>query len=147
MDVDGNNKIDISQHGTGEWRMPNWSSDGSYIVHQRYLGVGAPEIVIMDSYGNNSTRLTNDTNFDNFPKYSPDDNYILYTSQSSDGLSQIWIMNADGSNRSQLTSLQGYNGDWSPDSEWIVYTDSRMLNGKLWLMRKNGSEKKQLTYD
>ena len=49
MFTDGSNKQDISMHGIGEWRMPNWSPNGSRIVHQRSIGVGGPEIFVMDT--------------------------------------------------------------------------------------------------
>lgn len=146
MHNDGNNKVDISEHGTGEWRMPHWSTDGEYIVHQRYVGVGAPEIVIMDINGNNPLRLTFDTNNDSFPKYSSQENKIVFTSQPNGKKPQILIMNSDGTNLIQLTETQGYSNDWSPNGSKIVYTDSRSNNGYLWIMNSDGSSKKQLTY-
>ncbi len=36
INSDGSNPVDISQHGTGEWRMPSWSPDGEQIAHIRY---------------------------------------------------------------------------------------------------------------
>lgn len=71
---------------------------------------------------------------------------IVFSSQPNGGAPQIWVMNADGSNLVQLTSTQGYAPAWSPDGEWIVYTDSRAVSGRLWLMRKDGSEKRQFTF-
>jgi Tol biopolymer transport system component len=63
MNSDGTNKRDISQHGVGEWRQPRWSPDGDRILHLRYVGVGFPELFLMDTSGANSVRLTNN-NFD-----------------------------------------------------------------------------------
>jgi Tol biopolymer transport system component len=143
----GSGKRDISQHGVGEWRMPNWSPNGRRIAHQRYVGVGAPEVVTMDTSGGDEVRLTFDDRFDGYPKYSPDGTRIAFTSQPSNGSPQIWVMNADGTNPRQLTTTQGYTCDWSPDGEWIVYTDSRAVNGRLWIMRKDGSGKRQLTFE
>ena len=57
------------------------------------------------------------------------------------------IMNSDGTNQKQLTVTQGYSCDWSPDGEWIVYTDSRAVNGMLWIMRKDCRNKHQITFD
>lgn len=81
-----------------------------------------------------------------YPNYSPDGTKIAFTSQPPNGWPQIWVMSADGTNLTQLTTAQGYTCDWSPDGEWIVYTDSRAINGRLWIMRKDGSEKHQLTF-
>lgn len=149
MLADGSRKIDISLHEVGEWRMSNWSPDGKRIVHQRYVGVGTPEIVTMDTSGSDETRLTFNEQFDAYPKYSSDGTKIAFTSypQGLASETQIWVMEADGSNRKQLTTTQGYTCDWSPDGEWIVYTDSRAVSGRLWIMRKDGSDKRQLTFD
>jgi Tol biopolymer transport system component len=147
MLADGSAKRDISQHGVGEWRMPNWSPSGRRITHQRYVGAGAPEVVTMDTSGGDEVRLTFDDHFDSYPQYSPDGTKIAFTSQANGGMAQIWVMNSDGANPRQLTTTQGYTCDWSPDGEWIVYTDSRAVNGRLWTMRKDGSEKRQLTFD
>jgi TolB protein len=146
MRSDGSNKFDISQHGIGEWRMPDWSLDGINIVHQRYVGVGAPEIEVMDTSGGNSVRLTYDDRFDSYPRYSPNGTKIAFTSQPYGGKPQIWIMNSNGTNPQQLTFGQGYSCDWSPDGEWIVYTDSRNVSGRLWLIRRDRTGNHQLTF-
>lgn len=56
-------------------------------------------------------------------------------------------MDVDGSELKQLTNTQGYSCDWSPDGNYIVYTDSRRENGRLWLMHADGSNKRQLTFE
>ncbi len=87
------------------------------------------------------------TNWDNrYPKYSPDGTMIVFTSQASGQAPNIWVMDSSGNNLKQLTQTGGYSCDWSPDGEWIAYTDTRSVNGKIWLMRKDGSDKHQLTF-
>ncbi len=148
MKADGSDKIRIAYDpSNGEVRMPNWASDGNKIVHQKYIGIGSPEIFTMDSFGNNTIRLTHDENFESYPRYSPNGTLITFTSQPYGGSPQIWVMNFDGTNLKQLTETQGYSCDWSPDGEWIVYTDSRTVSGRLWIMRKDGSQKHQITFD
>lgn len=150
MKFDGSGKERMAYDpASGEIRMPNWSPDGKKIVHQKYIGIGSPEIFAMDSFGNNTIRLTYDEKFDSYPKYSPDGNKIAFTSypQGLASQTQIWLMNADGTNKRQLTTTQGYTCSWSPDGEWIVYTDSRAVSGRLWIMRKDGTDKRQLTFD
>jgi len=147
MKNDGTHKEDISKHGTGEWRMPDWAPDSRRIIHQRSIGIGTPEIFGMDSSGNKPIRLTYNNGSDSYPKYSLDGSMIAFTSQPYGGPPQIWIMNSDGKNLKQLTETQGYSCDWSPDGEWIVYTDSRAVSGRLWIMRKDGSQKHQITFD
>jgi hypothetical protein len=42
--------------------------------------------------------------------------------------------------------VNGYSCDWSPSGDWIVYTDSDSISGRLWLIRNDGSENRQLTF-
>jgi TolB protein len=115
-------------------------------VHQRYIvGIDAPEIFIIDKTGSESVRLTFDDRGDFYPRFSPDGTKITFTSQPEGDFPQIWVINSDGTNARQLTTTQGYTSDWSPDGEWIVYTDTRAVSGRLWIMRKDGTDKRQLT--
>ncbi len=151
MKSDGSEKTRIAyEPEKGEIREPSWSPDGSKIVHIRYskdFNTEASEIVVMNENGNNVKRLTFNDGMDDFPKYSPDGNNIAYTYQPNGGTPQIWVMNSDGTNQKQLTETQGYGCDWSPDGEWIIYTDSRAISGRLWIMKRNGKNKHQITFN
>jgi Tol biopolymer transport system component len=151
MDANGENKQDISQHLVGEWRMPDWSPDGLRIAHLRYIGIGTPEIFLMDTTGENEVRLTNNSRDDRYPIWSPSGSKILFESQEEGELVQIWIMNADGSNPRQLTTEGGKEPSWSPDGSQIVYSrynpwEFSDENGRLWIMNSDGSSKRQLTF-
>lgn len=147
MRNDGTEAKDISEHGVGECRMPDWSPDGKLMVYQRYIGDGAPEIFRMDSSGKNSTQLTHDDGFDNYPRYSPSGTKIAFESNT-----QIWTMDADGTNLRRLTSDGGMQPSWSPDGQKIVYIGFTQKeynpesNGTLWIMNSDGSVKHQLTH-
>lgn len=144
---DNSLRIDISQHGTGEWRKASWSPDTKFIVHERYVGVGETEIVIMDSTGQNPNRLTYNNNWDFYPRFSPDGNKILFTQQHEAVVNyQLFTVNVDGSGKQRITDTQGYSADYSPDGEKIVYCDSSPDNGRLWIMNKDGTNKRQLTF-
>ena len=129
---------------------PSWSPDGQMIVG-----------VIGESSTNIWTRLlcyhpfvamradtlsAVEDNYNIYPKYSPDSRSILFTSQASGQVPNIWVMDSAGNNLKQLTQTGGYSCDWSPDGEWIAYTDTRSVNGRVWLMRKDGTDKHQLTF-
>jgi Tol biopolymer transport system component len=133
--------ISLYSPDLGDVRFPDWNNNG--IVHIRYIGVGASEIFLMDSTGNNVRRVTYDEATDSYPKLSG--SKIAYTFKSPDNiLFQICTINADGTGFKQLT--RGYTCDWSPDGKQIVFTDSRAENGRLWVMDADGSNKKQLTF-
>jgi len=82
-----------------------------------------------------------------YPRHSPDGEYIAMTSQAPDKKPKIWIIDSDDSNARQLTDVSANTCDWSPDGEWIIYTDTTPGNGRLWLIRKDGTDKIQFTFD
>ena len=130
---------------------PSWSSDGNYILfvgyHNEIYRVNVYDTSMVDRLTSlNQSNIYATTN--SYPKYSPDGTMIAFTSQPS-GLAsqtQIWVMNSGGTNLRQLTTTEGYSCDWSPTGEWLVYTDSRAMNGRLWLIRIDGSENHQLSF-
>lgn len=146
MDANGKNREKIA-----DGRMPNYAPTGNQIV---FIG-NHREIYSVDL--NDTSRVTkltslNQTNIyatDNrYPKYSPDGRLIAFTSQPS-GLAeklQIWLMNFDGTSIKQLSPIRGYFCDWSPSGEWIVYTDSRTISGRLCIMRSDGKDNHQITF-
>jgi len=155
MFADGSNRQDISIHGVGEWRMPNWSPGGAKIVHQRYIGIGAPEIVTMDTSGNNELRLTYDDRFNSHPRYSPDESFISFASQKPGDKPKLWIIHVDKLSvrlliDDSVDSTFGLPFSWSPDGKYIAYTrydagNWSYDNGDLWLLNVDTGERKQLT--
>ncbi len=155
MRDDGSKKTDISQHGVGEWRMPEWLEDGIHIVFQKYgFGVSSAEIAVMDSSGDNHLRLTNDTNHDRYPNCSPDGNKIAFNSYPYDqgaNYRSIYLIDLNGTNRKKIGPDHASYFDWSPDGSKIVFCLHNMYqqqagNGQLWLMNSNGSGLTQLTH-
>lgn len=151
MRIDGTEKRRIAfEPSSGEIRMPAWSPNANEIVHQRYIGIGPPEIFIMDSSGRSIIRLTNDNYFDSYPKYSPVRMGIAFWSNDN-----LWLIDSVGNNRQQLTTLgvdasYGVPFSWGPEGKGIVYTDYRSDdwgydNGTLWILNLSTGEKKQLT--
>jgi TolB protein len=116
--------------------------------------------------GSNLKQLTNTPGYDAEATISLDGKKITFTSVRNGDL-DIYIMDADGKNVKQLTHELGYDGGptFSPDGKWIVYrayhphdeddiADYKALLAKnlirpttleIWIMKSDGSEKKQLT--
>jgi TolB protein len=150
MDSSGTNYKDISIHGTGEWREPNWSSSGDRLVHIRYVAGGDPfrEIFIMDSTGENSVRLTNNQIDDFSPAWSPDGSKIAYSSYTSEKIN-IYVIDTLGQNNIQLTNVvMAIDPSWSPDGSKIVFSqrDEESATMSLWIMNSDGSEKRRITW-
>ena len=141
---DGSNLINICLCG----RMPSWSPDGRKVTLQSYASAYEhPDIYIMDSSGQNLIRITNNNNWDEYPRFSPNGQKIIFTQQHEANINyQLYTINTDGTGLTKLTDTQGYTADYSPDGEKIVYCDSSPDNGRLWIMNKDGTNKKQLTF-
>lgn len=118
------------------------------------LGVGLfDEFYRVNNYDTLKMKLTNLSQsnpdyFDNkYPKISPADSKIIFSSQYKQAINfQIFTVNTDGANLIRLTTTQGCSPAWSPDGEMIVYCDPSPGNGRLWIMNKDGTSKKQLTF-
>jgi len=146
---DGSENIDIGEHGTGESIMPAWSPDNSKLVYLKYFtgSSGETEIAIMSSSGQTSYRLTNNNLWESFPKFSADGQTILFTQQHKSSINfQLYTININGSDLKKVTDTQGYSADYSPNGDKLVYCDCSSTSGRLWIMNKDGSSKRQLTY-
>lgn len=83
-----------------------------------------------------------------YPKFSAIKNSVAFTSQlANSGFPHIRTMNADGSTPKQITFFPSYGCDWSPCGNYIVYTDVREENGRLWIMNADGTGNRQLTFE
>jgi len=111
-------------------------------------------------------QLTRTPGYDAEATISEDGKKIVFTSMRNGDL-DVYTMNADGGHVKQLTHELGYDGGpfFSPDRKWIVYrayhpkTDQAITEYKellkqnqirpttleLWIMKADGSGKRQLT--
>ena len=117
--------------------------------------------------GSDLKQLTTTPGYDAEATISLDGKLIVFTSVRNGDL-DIYSMNADGSHVHQLTHELGYDGGpvFSPDRKWIVYRAYHPANEsesseykalltqnlirptslELWLMKANGSGKRQITH-
>ncbi len=142
------NSINETKIKVGSGIYPSWTSDSQHLV---CVGFHGEVYRINKNDSNDVLKLTslNSVNIyatDNrYPKYS-NQAQITFTSKSEGVSPQIWVMNSDGSNLDQITTTQGYSCDWSPDGSLIVYTDSRSVNGRLWIIQRDGQASHQITF-
>ena len=131
----------------GNMNEPSWIDDSTIVfVSRNYLLFYNTEIYTTEKNGKNEKRLTYNSATDLFPRYSH--NKIVFISRASTSLDfNIWKMNVGGLNYKRLTDHRASACDWSPDGKYIVYTDARLDNGRLWIMDSSGNNKRQLTFD
>ena len=140
---------------------PSVTGDGSRIAFFVSMTAQDGEIVedifAVDRVGTNMKRLTTTAGVDNAPAWSPRPGANLLAFHRLDGTtgrSDIWVMNGDGTSQRNLTAdlpIELARGEpaWSPDGQWIAFSQSRATagpgRGSIWIMRADGSEKRQLT--
>jgi Tol biopolymer transport system component len=91
---------------------------------------------------------------DGMPSWSPNGDKIVFYSDEG-GAEDLWVMSSDGTNRSRQTRSTSIerHPDWSPTGDMIVFESTSAIpkseleprQWKLWLMRSDGSNLKQIT--
>ncbi len=80
-----------------------------------------------------------------FGSISPEGSRYVLSVQPVQGLSQVWVVDLAARTPARLTDDGGDYPAWSPDGGRIVYTRTAEGDGTLWVMRSDGSGKRQLT--
>lgn len=146
MSADGTEKKRIIYTpDIGEVRQPDWFPDGVRLAVSRYVGHGAPEIAIIDTMGQSLKVITNDNKFDLSPKVSNDGKNIIFWRYDNYGE----ILRASINNDYRIEIVKsGYckHPNWSPDSELITYSNSSYNDGRIWVMNKDGSNARKISF-
>ncbi len=147
IDHNGNNDILVVHYS----KNPNFEQDGLSFVYSDWpdeerQGFRNTEIYRFTFSDSSKTRLTYMPQNCENPAPSPDGQYIVFEHQINDGggFSDIHRINIDGTGEKLLTKHARWPA-WSPDGEWIVYTSQEPGDGRLWKMRKDGSDKTPVT--
>ena len=139
---------------------PDYSKGYVWGVYSTY------DIFTANPDGSDVKQLTTAPGYDAEATVSEDGRKIVFTSLRNGDL-DIYTMDADGKHVKQLTHELGYDGGpfFSPDAKWIVYRAHHPKPGQetedylellkrdlirptyleLWLMKADGSQKRQIT--
>jgi TolB protein len=112
--ADGNNQKQLTSSVSPEWwdtgvprdgnSDPQWTMDGTKIVYVSWEN-GKSEIFMMNTDGNNQTRLSTGEYRDDCPEITPDGKHILFSSRRSDMINNgIVVMSLDGSSQQVLSN-------------------------------------------
>ncbi len=98
-------------------------------------------------------RLTNNPAIDYSPAWSPDGRYIAFCRGTDQKAGAIWLVSPLGGAERKVVDLHATavpdnrSLSWSPDSKWLIYSDSATPDGSevLFLIGLQSGEKRQLT--
>ena len=148
MDADGGNQVQLTHIGSNHF--PAWSPNGDLIAFVTFKRHRGSEIYVIDRYGNNEQRLTQDLATKTFPSWSPDGQFIAYSGLRNE-VFQIYAVRTDGSGLTERLTHNLPNKSspaWSPDGDMIAYMLwSSGVPGTIHLMTPDGWHLKQLSAD
>ena len=154
---DGTNVQDLTD-GLPNSGFPSWSPDCKKIVY-RVWGGNDGGLRILNVEDRSVKVLT--TEYDNLPFWSPDGKLISFTRRHDDNNFDIYTIKPDGSDLRQLTTSPANDAHafWTDDSKYLMwssgvygfkdeaalYDDTFQPYGAIFIMKADGSDKRQLT--
>ncbi|MEW5938154.1 MAG: protein kinase [Chloroflexota bacterium] len=122
------------------------SPGGTWIAFNSKI-TGAAEIYLVDIYGDNLTRLTNNSVHDQYPSWSPDGKYLAYQTNEG-GDYEAAIINIASRSVVTLThnECNDWSPSWSPDGDWLAFYSDCDGERNIYKMRADGSGRQQLTF-
>lgn len=137
---------------------PSWSPDGKRIVY-RVWGGETWGLRILNLEDHSVQRLT--TEYDNLPFWSPDGSLIAFTRKHEGNNFDIYTIRPDGTDLRQLTATPANDAHavWTADGKYLLwnsgingfkdeaalYDNTFQPYGGIFIMRADGSDKRQLT--
>ena len=126
---------------------PTWSPDGRYLAYYSDR-TGEYELYLYDRRSNQTIQLTTGTQTWRFsPLWSPDSTKLLFSDKKK-GLQFIEIKSKKITFVDQARRFEITDYEWSPDSQWIVYTkDGENGQEAVWVYSLERKTAQQLTDD
>ncbi len=132
----------------GKCQSPSISPDGNRVI----CGVaGQNYFPVYDiRTGKLVDRIKHGTSGAVVPVWSPDGTEIAFSELVSEPwAASVWKVSVSGGNPTLLAgeANEDFVPSWSPDSEWIAFqSDLASEKSEVWVMRRDGSERRQITW-
>jgi serine/threonine protein kinase/Tol biopolymer transport system component len=113
---------------------PSASPDGAWIVYQSNAD-GDFELYIMDRFGGNTRKLTDNSYSDRLPSWSPDGQWIVFSSDvRNTDTHDLYIIRPDGSDLTELYSNGQRNAHarFSPIEPILIFTTGEPRDANTW---------------
>lgn len=149
---DGTGLEDLGVNGGN----PYWSPDGNQIVYSGFDIRGEEVLFVVSKDGSGEALQLTFPPFDGIQYHNQtvrnpswQGTKIVFGSYTWP-YSQIWVIDLKVVDQEghpipeRLTEKGGERPDWSPDGKWIAYSEYKK-GGKIWIMKADGSGKRQLT--
>lgn len=149
---DGSGKSRLTQQGNNV--TPSWTPDGRQILFASDR-TGTRELHLMNEDGSGVSQIRTPVAGNKItPRMSHDLGRIAFAAEDPrTGHPEIWVANADGSAPRRLTETPraAVGPTWSlfprfsPDDSSILYASTLGSSSQIWVMKGDGSDKRQLT--
>ena len=142
MNMQGNNKVNITNSPSITESRPLWSPDGTQIAYLAYTVEDENEAFVMNVDGSDSINISQGL-VDNYlaPAWSPDSSKLLFVSERT-GKGDIYVVNRDGTNLTNLTNSPDSDEShpaWSPDGLKIAFSHGNTYYLRIKVMDANGA--------
>ena len=149
MNVDGTNPQKVTNWDkTNETAEPGcWSPDGTKIAFWSNRN-GKDDIYVVSAETFRPRVVLSDGDHDLiYPSYSPDGRRMLYIKEGENKSGELRIMDLQTQQSTLVskTDLSAIVSDWSPDGNWIAFSDRRNGNSEIFVVRPDGSQLQNLT--
>jgi Tol biopolymer transport system component/DNA-binding winged helix-turn-helix (wHTH) protein len=124
-----------------------WSPDGTKIVFYSDRN-GKDDIYVVSAETVRPKLVLSEPDNDlGTPVYSPDGGHILYSRGLEDKTGELRIFDRDTQETSLVTQTErsSISARWSPDANWIVFSDRANGNSEIFRIRPDGSDLENLT--